>query len=457
MKRLVKSIALLTLLALSEVGLVAQSSGRGQDTLYSIHEDDLKALVESLSKSRKTSQLTSLDLLRYQLILNFLNTPTATNTIVQQGTTTPQKIEIELTGGSNSRRVRTAKNGNTIVYIDDNQPTQVAEPLSLRNTKRKGKVSKRDTVYIQGPTQMKRDTVYLAGNTALTTVTPLTTTISRVDTVRLAAPETFSRRVYFAQNSSELDKTSQGILQEVLVYLKQNPKASLRLRGFASPEGSPERNKVLARERRERVATALTTLGISSQRLHQEDIQTLDGETSDPTLSRRVELSLYRGEVEASIYDYAAQTSQGERLDMRQLEGKVILIVNTASKCGLTPQYEGLESLYDQYKDEGLVILGFPCNQFGSQEPGSNEEIAEFCERNYGVSFPIMDKVEVNGDNAHPLYKYLKAVAGGWQNEDIKWNFTKFLISKDGKTIKRFAPTVKPSDLESDIEQMLAK
>jgi glutathione peroxidase len=156
-----------------------------------------------------------------------------------------------------------------------------------------------------------------------------------------------------------------------------------------------------------------------------------------------------------SFYQFKANTLQGKEISMKDFEGKVVLIVNTASKCGFTPQYEGLETLYKKYSDKGLVILGFPCNQFMSQEPGNSEEIAKFCTLKYDVTFPMFAKIEVNGDNAHPLYKYLKNNLGGTLGNEIKWNFTKFLIDRNGKPVKRFAPTVKPEEITEDIEKLL--
>ncbi|MBQ8222744.1 MAG: glutathione peroxidase [Bacteroidales bacterium] len=156
-----------------------------------------------------------------------------------------------------------------------------------------------------------------------------------------------------------------------------------------------------------------------------------------------------------TIYDFKATMSNGEVLDFKQFKGKVLLIVNTASKCGFTPQFAGLEELNQKYKDKGLVVIGFPCNQFGHQDPGSDEEIVSFCQINYGVTFQIMKKIDVNGDNAEPIFKYLKEKTKNILGEDIKWNFTKFLISSDGKKIKRYAPTTKPSRMEKDIEEML--
>jgi len=157
----------------------------------------------------------------------------------------------------------------------------------------------------------------------------------------------------------------------------------------------------------------------------------------------------------ARIYDFKALTTKGQELDFAQFEGKVLLIVNTASKCGFTPQFDGLEALNQKYKDKGLVIIGFPCNQFAHQDPGTDDEISSFCRLNYGVTFQIMQKIDVNGANAHPIYKYLKDNSKSTLGKAIKWNFTKFLISKDGSEIKRYAPTVKPEDLEKDIEAML--
>ena len=157
----------------------------------------------------------------------------------------------------------------------------------------------------------------------------------------------------------------------------------------------------------------------------------------------------------SEFYKYTAEMPSGKEVSMEDYKGKVVLVVNTASKCGLTYQYEGLEELYKKYSNEGLVILGFPCNQFANQEPGTDSEIASFCQLNYGVSFPIFKKVDVNGDTTHPLFKYLKSELKGLLGQKIKWNFTKFLIGKDGKPIKRFAPTTKPEKLISDIEKNL--
>lgn len=177
------------------------------------------------------------------------------------------------------------------------------------------------------------------------------------------------------------------------------------------------------------------------------------------------------------IFDFKSLTSKGKELDFAQFEGKVLLIVNTASKCGFTPQFAGLEELNQKYKDRGLVIIGFPCNQFKEQDPGSDSQIEEFCQLNYGVTFQIMKKIDVNGQNADPIFEYLKAQApteeysglkakatkkllktlsGSVEKDsDILWNFTKFLISKDGATVKRYAPTTEPKSFEDDIEAML--
>ena len=155
------------------------------------------------------------------------------------------------------------------------------------------------------------------------------------------------------------------------------------------------------------------------------------------------------------FYNLEAKKISGETVSMSEYKGKTIVVVNTASKCGFTPQYKGLEELYQKYKDQGLVILGFPCNQFGKQEPGRAQEIQEFCEINYGVTFPIFDKVDVNGSNAHPIFKYLKSNLGGFLVSSIKWNFTKFVIDKNGKPIKRFGPTTKPEDMESFVVSLL--
>ena len=157
-----------------------------------------------------------------------------------------------------------------------------------------------------------------------------------------------------------------------------------------------------------------------------------------------------------SIYDFQARDLNGEEKPLSDYKGKVLLVVNTASKCGFTPQYEGLQKLYANFADRGLEVLGFPCNQFGRQEPGEGEEIGAFCEKNYGVSFPMFEKVDVNGDNAHPVFKFLKSESPGLLGtEAIKWNFTKFLINRDGKVIKRYAPTDKPEAIRKDIEALL--
>ena len=179
----------------------------------------------------------------------------------------------------------------------------------------------------------------------------------------------------------------------------------------------------------------------------------------------------------ATIYDFKTLSNKGAEVDFAQYKGKVLMIVNTASKCGFTPQYDGLEALYQKYKDKGLVIVGFPCDQFAGQEPGSNDEIAEFCRINHGVTFPLMAKTDVNGTNAEPVFEFLKAQAPAEEyrglkakaaaalfktisksvekDSDIKWNFTKFLISRDGADIRRYAPTTEPSDIEKDINSML--
>jgi glutathione peroxidase len=158
-----------------------------------------------------------------------------------------------------------------------------------------------------------------------------------------------------------------------------------------------------------------------------------------------------------TVYDFSSNSIEGKRADFASQRGKVLLIVNTASQCGFTPQFGGLEKLWDDYRDRGLVVVGFPCNQFGGQDPGSDGEIATFCQINYGVSFPMMAKVDVNGAGAHPLWQWLKAEApGALGSEAIKWNFTKFLVGRDGRVIKRFAPGDNPEALREDIEAALA-
>ena len=159
----------------------------------------------------------------------------------------------------------------------------------------------------------------------------------------------------------------------------------------------------------------------------------------------------------ASVYDFTANTLDGREVSLGDYRGKVLLIVNTASKCGFTPQYEGLEALYERYADKGLAVLGFPCNQFGAQEPGDAAEIANFCSLTYDVSFPMFAKIDVNGPAAHPLYQHLKkAKKGVLGSEGVKWNFTKFLIDKKGEVVARYAPTEKPEALDGVIQKLLA-
>lgn len=159
-----------------------------------------------------------------------------------------------------------------------------------------------------------------------------------------------------------------------------------------------------------------------------------------------------------TIYDYSAVLNNGKEISLKEYAGKVLLVVNTASACGLTPQYEGLQKLYKKYQEQGFEILAFPCNQFKNQEKGSSEEIKNFCDLNFNISFPLFDKIDVNGDDTHPAFAYLKDNARGFfGSTNIKWNFNKFLVGKDGKVVKRFAPVTKPHKLQGAIERELAK
>jgi len=182
-------------------------------------------------------------------------------------------------------------------------------------------------------------------------------------------------------------------------------------------------------------------------------------ESHDKTISTQTAdkpVQLAEGGQVSKIYQFKAKALDGREIDFKNYEGDVLLIVNTASKCGFTPQYAGLEELNKKYGKQGLKILGFPCNQFGGQEPGDPEQISDFCHKNYGVDFQMFDKIDVNGKNAHPLYKYLTETAPGLLgSKDIKWNFTKFLIDRKGKVVERFAPNVKPEDIDSAIEKLL--
>jgi glutathione peroxidase len=156
-----------------------------------------------------------------------------------------------------------------------------------------------------------------------------------------------------------------------------------------------------------------------------------------------------------TIFELSARANHGNEVPFGSFQGKALLVVNTASKCGFTPQYQGLEKLHRSYGDEGLVVIGFPCDQFAHQEPGNDDEIAQFCQINYGVTFPLMSKVEVNGPGTHPVYQFLKAKAPGLLGQRVKWNFTKFLVQRDGRSVKRFAPFIKPEKLERDIRAAL--
>ncbi len=159
-----------------------------------------------------------------------------------------------------------------------------------------------------------------------------------------------------------------------------------------------------------------------------------------------------------TVFDFSADSLAGQPVDLQQYRGKVLLIVNTASQCGFTPQYKGLEQLHQEFAGQGFEVLGFPCNQFGQQEPGTADDIGAFCERNYGVTFPLFAKIDVNGDHTHPLYQHLKKNAPGiLGTQGIKWNFTKFLVRKDGSIHDRYAPTTKPEDLADDIRKLLAQ
>lgn len=158
--------------------------------------------------------------------------------------------------------------------------------------------------------------------------------------------------------------------------------------------------------------------------------------------------------MDQTLYSFTVKSSNGNPLSLDKYQGQVVLVVNVASRCGFTPQYKGLEELYEKYKDQGFTVIGFPCNQFGAQEPGNAEEIQQFCDLNYGVKFPLMAKIDVNGDSADPVYKWLKESAPGLLGtEMIKWNFTKFLIGRDGKVIKRYAPKDEPKEIDDDIKK----
>ena len=157
-----------------------------------------------------------------------------------------------------------------------------------------------------------------------------------------------------------------------------------------------------------------------------------------------------------ALTDFNARSIDGEDVELASFGGEVVLVVNTASQCGFTPQYEGLQQLHDEFKDKGFTVLGFPCDQFGGQEPGDDTEIASFCKKNFGVDFPLFSKIEVNGDKAHPLYQWLRSQKGGLLGSKIKWNFTKFLVGKDGQVIARYSPTTKPEKISGDISKALA-
>jgi glutathione peroxidase len=165
---------------------------------------------------------------------------------------------------------------------------------------------------------------------------------------------------------------------------------------------------------------------------------------------------LYLYPMTSEFYQLSANNPQGQAIPMSSFEGKVILVVNTATKCGFTPQFEGLEQLYQQHREEGLVILGFPCNQFGGQEPETNENMQQYCKLNFGVSFPLFEKIEVNGSNTHPIFKMLKRRLRGFFGSRIKWNFTKFLVDASGRPVRRFSPVTKPAAIEPFIRKLLS-
>jgi glutathione peroxidase len=158
----------------------------------------------------------------------------------------------------------------------------------------------------------------------------------------------------------------------------------------------------------------------------------------------------------SALQDFSATGIDGTEVDLADYAGRVVLVVNTASQCGFTPQYQGLQQLHDEYGGQGFAVLGFPCDQFGHQEPGEDAEIAGFCERNFGVTFPLFSKVEVNGDDAHPVFEWLRSEKGGMLGSKIKWNFTKFLVGRDGRVIGRYPPTTAPEKISDDIEKALA-
>jgi glutathione peroxidase len=166
-------------------------------------------------------------------------------------------------------------------------------------------------------------------------------------------------------------------------------------------------------------------------------------------------MSACQNDAMTSLQDFSATSLDGQEVDLSAYAGQVVLVVNTASECGFTPQYKGLQELHEQYAAQGFTVIGFPCDQFGHQEPGDEAAIGAFCEKNYGVTFPMMSKVEVNGDGAHPVYQWLRSEKGGVIGDKIKWNFTKYLVGKDGQVIDRYAPTTKPEKIAGDVEKAL--
>lgn len=207
-------------------------------------------------------------------------------------------------------------------------------------------------------------------------------------------------------------------------------------------------------------ATALATI-VSAANLHSGNSAAVSAETKPSVSEANISASSKNAKTKdikmAEIYEFKAKTLDGKELGLDHYKGKVLLIVNTASECGFTPQFKGLEALHKNYEPKGLEILGFPCNQFGGQEPGDAKEIGAFCQKNYGVTFQMFDKIDVNGKDAHPLYKYLTTAApGALGTEGIKWNFTKFLVDKHGTVLKRYAPNTTPESIATDIEKQLA-
>lgn len=458
--------------SLSAAGAPAELRTIDRDSLITVREDDLIEVLRELSRGESTESLSNDQLMRYYLLLQLLqgDASAVRHTTIVAPQQTAQDLRLDRLENMLMRLNLqlghldpTQQQQQLIVRRNQAQKAVESKP-SNKKAKRAGREQRVETTPVTQPSfPSLANSLTTDAPAVLPVVAPapmrvdtVTVVKEEVRTVVVPGADAFARSVYFAQGAAALETSSEATLLEAVAYLKQNSTARLSLRGYASPEGKRDLNMQLANKRRDVVARYLEAQGIASDRLALHEVA-VDGETKDLRLGRRVDLVLHDAEMDKLIYDYQATTNTGQALPLSNYRGRVMLIVNTASKCGLTPQYAGLERLHKQYESQGLSILAFPCDQFGGQELDTDKEIAEFCQLNYGLSFPLMKKVDVNGEEADPIFKYLRKQSGAWFSNDIKWNFTKFLISRDGKLIKRYSPRTTPEEIAQDIEELLAE